>query len=123
METGDPIGAVTQVDDVSHRDRTVSYGDGIDLENPVLFTSLSSNGGDPSVVRFSDIGSGSATFRVQEADYEDRFHTQETVSLLALEEGVWSVGDGRQLVVAPMCSPDRAIRRSPSPRASTGHRW
>ncbi|WP_181902246.1 discoidin domain-containing protein [Thalassotalea euphylliae] len=50
-------------------------------------------GGDPSVVRITERNNNSFSARIQEWDYLDDWHLNETVSFLALENGRSSLGD------------------------------
>ena len=60
---------------------------------------LSRNGGDPSIVRITDIENDSFTAYLQEAEYKDGIHTNESFSYLVLEAGTWKLEDGTLLEV------------------------
>jgi hypothetical protein len=56
--------------------------------NPVvLMQPLSFNGGQPAMVRLRSVTATSAEFQIDEWEYLDGWHTQETVSYLAIEQG------------------------------------
>jgi hypothetical protein len=94
------IGSVIRAEGVDHLGRSFSYGDDVELDNPVFFTTVSQVGGDPVSVLFSGIGATEARVFLKEPDASDRpMHAPETVSILALEAGAWTIGDGRQLLV------------------------
>ncbi len=72
------------------------------LDDPILALTATSNGGDPFVLRVTDIqldGDGNATgftFIIEEWEYLDGNHgATETINWLAVEEGVHTLPDGR----------------------------
>ena len=66
--------------------------------NPVVIVSDPSfNGSDPAVIRLRNIGSSSFQIRLQEPNYKDGAHTNETVSYLVMEAGDWELSDGTRL--------------------------
>ncbi len=75
-----------------------SYEDPIVVAQP-----LSANGPDPAVVRLDRVGATGFKIRVQEWDYLDGIHPNETVSYLVMErgrhqlpDGAWAVADRLQ---------------------------
>jgi hypothetical protein len=66
-----------------------AFTDPIVVANP-----LSLNGTDPSVVRIRNVDSSGFDIRVQEWDYLDGSHTTETVSFMAMEQGVYTLSGG-----------------------------
>ncbi|MGB5986387.1 MAG: hypothetical protein WBG37_13865, partial [Desulfobacterales bacterium] len=63
--------------------------------NPVVIaSSLSINGGDPSVIRLRNVSPDQFEIRVQEWDYLDGAHTMEKVGYLVMEAGVHTLDDG-----------------------------
>ena len=82
-----------RIDDLTHLQHQVELGH--DFLNPIIIAGpLSRNETDPAAVRVTSLGSSDMTLRVQEPDYENRAHDGETVSWLAIEEGVWQLEDG-----------------------------
>lgn len=68
--------------------------------DPVVFVMpISFNGGDPATARVVDVQNNQFSVRVQEVDYKDDFHFQETASYIVLESGTWTLGDGTSLEV------------------------
>jgi subtilisin family serine protease len=84
---------------------TVSLNDGwqtVNLSkvftNPVVVAKpLSYTGHDPAVVRIRNVTPSSFEIRVQEWDYKDGWHTQETVGYLVMERGHWTLPDGTEV--------------------------
>ncbi|MEL6438904.1 MAG: tandem-95 repeat protein [Cyanobacteria bacterium J06621_8] len=95
------IGEFGQVDNFDHNRQTIELSN--DYVNPVVFAlPLSRNGGDPAVVRITDIESNSFTAYVQEAEYRDGWHTRESFSYLVVEAGNWELEDGTLLEVGTL---------------------
>ncbi len=94
------IGSVIQVEGVDHNARSFSYGAGVELENPVFFSTVTQVGGYAVAVHFGGIReTGARVFLREPAASPNPNHAPETVSVVALEEGAWTVSDGRQLLV------------------------
>ena len=79
---------------------TVTFSEA--LEDPIFSLTATSNGGDPFVLRITDIqldGDGNATgftFIIEEWEYLDGQHgATETINWLAVERGVHELPDGR----------------------------
>jgi hypothetical protein len=68
---------------------TNSYTDPVVIMNP-----LSYNGGHPSHARLRNVGSDSFEFQIEEWNYLDQWHTEETVSYMVLEHGTHALPDG-----------------------------
>ncbi len=65
------------------------------FDDPVVIAkSFSINGSDPGVIRIRNVDSNGFEIRVQEWDYLDGSHTNETVSYLAIERGTYTLPDG-----------------------------
>ena len=78
---------------------SITYSQTIELDhsyvNTVVFAlPLSHNGGDPAIVRITDIQNDSFTAYLQEAEYKDGGHIHESFSYLVLEAGTWELDDG-----------------------------
>jgi hypothetical protein len=94
------IGAVQQVTELDHIAKTVAYQNGTSFENPVAFaTPASLNGFQPVTVGLSGVGATGATLHLEEPEFYDGKHVDEEVTLLTLEEGVWTLADGSLLQV------------------------
>ncbi len=66
--------------------------------NPVVVARLvSRNGGDPSVLRISNVSSTGFDIRLQEYDYLDGAHLVERVNYLVLEAGHYTLSDGTRI--------------------------
>ncbi|MEO1670510.1 MAG: hypothetical protein AAFR77_06930, partial [Cyanobacteria bacterium J06631_2] len=92
------IGEFGQVNNFDHNSQTIQLNHS--YENPVVFAlPLSRNGGDPSVVRITDIQDDSFTAYLQEAEYKDGAHTKESFSYMVLEAGAWELDNGALLEV------------------------
>lgn len=86
------IGKVTSID---HTEKTIQLQN--DYINPVVFAQpLSYNGADPSIIRITDINADSDTvsFKVQEAEYKNGWHTSESFSYMVVEAGTWQLKNG-----------------------------
>ncbi|GGL78806.1 hypothetical protein [Wenxinia marina] len=71
-----------------------------DFDNPVVFAMPpSSVGGDPVAVRIRDVTSNSVTLSLQEPNYEDGAHGNETVTYMVVEAGAWELADGTRIDV------------------------
>ena len=92
------IGQFGKINDLDHNSQTIQLEH--NFENPVVFAlPLSRNGGDPSIVRITDIQSDSFTAYLQEAEYRDGLHPQESFSYMVLEAGTWELENGALLEV------------------------
>jgi len=60
----------------------------------VVARSLSCNGGDPAVVRICNVDATGFEIRVQEWDYLDGIHAEETVGYIVMERGTHTLPDG-----------------------------
>ena len=95
------IGEVGQVSNFNHISQTIQLNRS--YINPVVFVSpLSRNGWDPSIVRITDIQDDSFTAYLQESEYLDGFHVQETFNYLVLEAGTWQLADGTILEIGTL---------------------
>ena len=91
------VGKITTLD---HTEKTIQLQN--DYTNPVVFAQpLSYNGADPAIVRITDINSDSdtVTFKVQEPEYRNVFHVEESFSYIVVEEGAWQLANGAVLEV------------------------
>ncbi|WP_299649285.1 hypothetical protein [uncultured Tateyamaria sp.] len=94
------IGSVQKIEGLTHTAETVAFEGAATFLNPVVFASpVSTNGGEPVTVEFSEITATGATFYLEEPDYTDGTHTPEDVTLLTFEEGIWDLSDGSLLQV------------------------
>ena len=92
------IGEFGKVDNFNHNSQTIKFDRS--YENPVVFAlPLSLNESDPSIVRMTDIQSNGFAAYLQEAEYKDGIHTDESFSYLVLEAGTWELGNGSLLEV------------------------
>lgn len=80
-------------------------------DNPVVFMQPPSfNGSDPAIARLDNITSNSFRARIQEANYLDGNHTQETVSYFVFEAGNYQLADGTLLEVGTLNTNSTAAR-------------
>ena len=95
---GEPMGEVGVITDLTDIARTVVFQQEYDA--PVVIAKSSSfNGGTPTVVRITDVQSDRFSLYLQEAPDADGRHTEEAVSYLVLEAGLWELPDGTKLEV------------------------
>lgn len=67
-------------------------------QDPVVVAKpMSSNEADPAVIRIRNVTQDSFEIRIQEWDYLDGSHVQESVSYLVMEQGHFSLPDGTQV--------------------------
>ena len=67
--------------------------------NPVVIAKpLSYNGGDPSVVRIKNAAGNSFSIMVEEWEYKDGGHTNESISYMVVEQGVYTLAGGGKVV-------------------------
>ncbi|ACB50264.1 putative peptidase [Crocosphaera subtropica ATCC 51142] len=89
------MGRITNLD---HNSQTILLD--YNFINPVIFAQpLSRNGGDPSIVRITDIQGDRFSVQVQETTLINQkthsgSHTTETFSFFVVEQGVWQLSDG-----------------------------
>jgi len=63
----------------------------------VIVKPISLNGSHPAVVRIKNVDSSGFDIRIQEWDYLDGSHANETVSYLVMEKGSFALDDGTQI--------------------------
>ena len=98
LEPQTPVGEVGTVDDLTNTPRTVVLNQ--TYENPVVFAqSASANGGQPVVVRVTNVQSDRFDMYLAEPSNEDGVHGAETVTYLVLEAGTHHLNNGAQLEV------------------------
>ncbi|OEU84091.1 MAG: hypothetical protein BA873_07935 [Desulfobulbaceae bacterium C00003063] len=65
------------------------------FQDPIVVAkSLSSNDGEPAVVRIGHVYATGFEIRVQEWDYLDGIHTEETIGYIVMERGTYTLPDG-----------------------------
>ncbi|MEM6610713.1 MAG: carboxypeptidase regulatory-like domain-containing protein [Cyanobacteria bacterium P01_C01_bin.72] len=97
------IGEIGHIAALNHGIQTIQLDHS--YENPVVFAlPLSYNGGDPAIARITDIQNDSFSVYVQEAEYKDGAHTDESVSYMVLEAGNWELEDGTLLEVGSLAT-------------------
>ncbi|VEP14877.1 conserved hypothetical protein [Hyella patelloides LEGE 07179] len=97
------IAEIGKITNLNHNEQTITLQN--NYENPVVFAQpLSYNGADPSVVRITDINSANDTisFYLQEAEYKNGWHTNESFSYMVVEAGTWQLEDGTLLEVGTL---------------------
>ncbi len=78
---------------LNHEAQTVTLQRSYD--NPVVIAFVATeNGGQPVNVRVSDIGDNRLTLQLQEPNYLDGRHLNETVNYMVVEAGTWVLPDG-----------------------------
>ncbi|MEM9768705.1 MAG: CAP domain-containing protein [Cyanobacteria bacterium P01_D01_bin.71] len=81
---------------LNHQWRTVTLDD--TYRNPVVIVSDPTfNGGDPVATRLRNVTGNSFQIRLQEPNYKDGNHTNETVAYVVMEAGDWELADGTQI--------------------------
>ncbi len=90
----DPVyesGTITTDQSSSISWHTVSFSEAYVSAPVVVMGALSSNGSDPSTVRVRNVTVTGFEWQIDEYDYLDGSHAAETVSYLAMEEGIHSI--------------------------------
>ncbi|MEM9008448.1 MAG: choice-of-anchor Q domain-containing protein [Cyanobacteria bacterium P01_F01_bin.86] len=81
---------------LNHNWKTISLDD--TYKNPVVIVSDPTlNGSDPVTVRLRNVGKQSFQIRLQEPNYKDGNHIDESVSYLVMEAGDWTLADGTRI--------------------------
>lgn len=95
------IGEIGTITNLDHQGQTIEFNN--QYINPVVFAlPLSQVGGDPAIARITEIDNDSFSVYVQEAEYKDGFHAEETLSYLVLEAGTWELENGSILEVGTL---------------------
>jgi PKD repeat protein len=81
---------------IDHQWRRVDFQQS--FSDPIVVArSLSHNDGDPAIVRIRDVDAEGFWIRIQEWDYLDGLHADETVGYLAVERGHHQLADGTRV--------------------------
>lgn len=92
------IGEVGLVNNFNHNAQIIELAHS--YQNPVIFAQpLSYAGSDPAIVRIENIQSDRFSAYLQEPNYKDGSHTNESFSYLVLEAGSWQLENGALLEV------------------------
>ncbi len=83
------------------------YSDPVVVAGPVSY-----NGTDPSTVRLRDVTPQGCDIRVQEWDYLDEVHAQETIGYLVMEKGKYILDDGTRICAQTFTSTGNSEARS-----------
>lgn len=75
----------------------------------VITTAPSHNGGDPSVMRVTNVTNNSFDIKLQEWDYRDGAHSDETVSFLVIENGQHDLVDGMKIKAGKINTSDEYV--------------
>ncbi|MEM7797009.1 MAG: right-handed parallel beta-helix repeat-containing protein, partial [Cyanobacteria bacterium P01_C01_bin.118] len=82
--------------DLNHEWQTVALDN--NYVNPVVIVSDPTiNGADPAVVRLRKVTGKNFQLRLQEPNYKDGKHTQESASYMVMEAGDWILADGTRI--------------------------
>ena len=96
--TPEVIGELGRIGNLNHGSQTILLER--NYTNPVVFAQpLSRNGADPATVRLTDIQSDRFSVYLQEPNYKDSIHNQESFSYFVAEAGTWQLEDGTLLEV------------------------
>ena len=94
-ETGNTIGEYGRLS-LNQKWQTVVLDDA--YINPVVIVSDPTfNGSDPAAIRLRNVGQNSFQIRLQEPNYKDDTHINESVSYLVMEAGDWELADGTRI--------------------------
>jgi hypothetical protein len=99
------FGAVQMVSS-SHQAQTITYRDGATFDAPVVIAMPPTmNGPQPASVAVDNVTSTGVTVRIDEPEYLDVIHAFETYSVLTMESGNWTLGDGTDIEVGTVDVP------------------
>ena len=92
----DVIGEYGTLNNLNHLWQTITLNES--YTNPVIIVGDPTfNGSDPVVSRLQNVGSNSFQLRLQEPNYLDNSHVDESVSYLVMEAGNWTLADGTRI--------------------------
>ena len=98
FEVARHIGEVGKISRINHLNQTIQLSN--TYTNPVVFAlPVSYNGGDPAIARITEIQDDRFSVYLQEPEYKDKRHTNESLSYIVLEAGIWKLADGTVLEV------------------------
>ena len=101
VETPQQMGEIGRIDNLNHVQQTIQLNN--TYTNPVIFALPPSfNGVDPAIARITNIQDDNFSVYLQEAEYRDGEHTQESLSYMVLEAGTWELADGTLLEVGTL---------------------
>lgn len=81
---------------LNHQWKTISLDES--FKNPIVIVSDPTfNGSDPAVTRLRNVKENSFQIRLQEPNYLDGSHTNESVAYLVIESGDWKLSDGTRI--------------------------
>ncbi len=85
--------------DVNHQWKRVAFEK--TFTDPVVVAGpLSNNGGQPALVRIRNVDPTGFEIRIQEWEYLDGYHADETVGYLVVEQGSYTLADGTRIEAA-----------------------
>ncbi len=89
----DVIGEYGTLNNLNHLWQTITLNES--YTNPVIIVGDPTfNSSDPVVSRLQNVGSNTFQLRLQEPNYLDNLHVNESVSYLVMEAGNWTLADG-----------------------------
>ncbi len=101
VETPQQMGEIGRIDNLNHVNQTIQLNN--TYTNPVIFALPPSlNGGDPAIARITNIQDDNFSIYLQEPEYRDGTHIQESLSYMVLEAGTWELADGTILEVGTL---------------------
>ncbi len=90
------IGEYGTLNNLNHEWQTINLNES--YINPVVIVSDPTfEGRHPAVIRLQNVGSNSFQLRLQEPNYKDGWHKNESVSYLVMEAGDWTLSDGTRI--------------------------
>ncbi|MEM9007334.1 MAG: choice-of-anchor Q domain-containing protein [Cyanobacteria bacterium P01_F01_bin.86] len=81
---------------LNHEWQTISLDEAY-VDPVVIVSDPTLNGKDPAAIRLRNITDNTFQIRLQEANYKDGWHTNESVSYLVMEAGDWTLSDGTRI--------------------------
>ncbi len=92
----DVIGEYGTLNNLNHLWQTITLNES--YTNPVIIVGDPTfNSSDPVVSRLQNVGSNTFQLRLQEPNYLDNLHVNESVSYLVMEAGNWTLADGTRI--------------------------
>ncbi|RMF27361.1 MAG: hypothetical protein D6756_02035, partial [Cyanobacteria bacterium J083] len=94
------IGEIGRINTLDHTLQTIELEN--TYANPVVFTTVSFEGGQPAIVRIADITSDSFSVQLQEPSNLDGWHLREELTYFVAEAGTWTLEDGTLIEIGQL---------------------
>lgn len=100
------VGEILLSSDWQHVDLAGQYVDPVVIVSP-----LSYNGSDPAVIRLHNVDENGFDIRIQEWNYLDDSHVEETAYYIVMEQGSYTMADGSRIEAGSFTNRDQNFQR------------